>query len=386
MLKKIIALTVLIFVISCNDVIQPIFKEKLVYVVPDLFKEFTPPSDSIVSNRDKQWITNNFNQFIRERKFNGSILIAKNDEIIFDTLIGYTDFRSKKQLADTNAFQLASVSKPITATVILQMVAEGKINLEDKITTFFPFLPKRPYKDISVKMLLSHQSGLSQYYYYCDALVKNKNKFLTHDNVLDLIKKRNPGHDFKPGLRFSYCNTNYMFLAMIAEKVDGLHFSKIVENRIIKPSKMNNSFVLNINENTPPNYIVMGNDASNRKVGFDFLDGIVGDKGMFASAKDLYYFDRSLYNCNLIPDSLYQIATEPHTKIDKNKSAYGLGWRLRFNEELGKIVYHTGWWHGNRHIYFKIPSKDYTVIILSNSLKGSTYNLNEMLEIFYHVN
>ena len=143
MLKKIIALTVLIFVISCNDVIQPIFKEKLVYVVPDLFKEFTPPSDSIVSNRDKQWITNNFNQFIRERKFNGSILIAKNDEIIFDTLIGYTDFKSKKQLADTNAFQLASVSKPITATVILQMVAEGKINLEDKITTFFPFLPKR---------------------------------------------------------------------------------------------------------------------------------------------------------------------------------------------------------------------------------------------------
>ena len=142
MLKKIIALTVLIFVISCNDVIQPIFKEKLVYVVPDLFKEFTPPSDSIVSNRDKQWITNNFNQFIRERKFNGSILIAKNDEIIFDTLIGYTDFKSKKQLADTNAFQLASVSKPITATVILQMVAEGKINLEDKITTFFPFFSR----------------------------------------------------------------------------------------------------------------------------------------------------------------------------------------------------------------------------------------------------
>ena len=152
MLKKIIALTVLIFVISCNDVIQPIFKEKLVYVVPDLFKEFTPPSDSIVSNRDKQWITNNFNQFIRERKFNGSILIAKNDEIIFDTLIGYTDFKSKKQLADTNAFQLASVSKPITATVILQMVAEGKINLEDKINRIWRF---------SIQVILHFQKNLS---------------------------------------------------------------------------------------------------------------------------------------------------------------------------------------------------------------------------------
>jgi CubicO group peptidase (beta-lactamase class C family) len=385
MLKKIIALTVILFNISCNDVIQPIYKEKLIYVVPDLFKEFIPPSDSIISNRDKQWIKNNFNQFIRTRKFNGSILIAKNDEIIFDTLIGFTDFRTKKHLADTNAFQLASVSKPITATVILQMVAEGKIKLEDKLTSFFPNLPKVPYKDISVKMLLSHQTGLSQYYYYCDQLVKNKNTFLTHENVLELIKKRNPRNDFKPGAKFSYCNTNYMFLAMIAEKIDSVHFSKIVENRIIKPSKMNNSFVLNIHENSPPSNTVMGNDATNKIIGFDFLDGVVGDKGMFASAKDLYEFDRSLFNCNLIPDSLYQIATQPHTKIDSKKSAYGLGWRLRFNEELGKIVYHTGWWHGNRHIYFKIPSKDYTVIILSNSLKGSTYNLNEMLEIFYHV-
>lgn len=372
--------------LSCNDIMQPIHKEKLIYVVPDLFKEFTPPNDSIISSQDKQWVRNNFNDFVRSRKFNGSILIAKNDEIIYDTLIGYTDFRTKKLLADTNAFQLASVSKPITATVILQMVAEGKIKLEDKLITFFPELPKNTYKDITVKMLLSHQTGLSQYYYYCDELVKNKNQFLTHERVLELIKKRNPRNDFKPGSKFSYCNTNYMFLAMIAEKIDSVHFSKIVEKRIIKPSSMNNSFVLNIHESSPPSYTVMGNNELNRMVDFDFLDGVVGDKGMFASAKDLYNFDRSLYNCNLIPDSLYEYATQPQTKIDKRKSAYGLGWRLRFNEELGKIVYHTGWWHGNRHIYFKIPSKDYTVIILSNSLKGSTYNLNDLLEIFYHVN
>ena len=65
MLKKIIALTVVLFVISCNDVIQPIYKEKLVYVVPDLFKDFTPPTDSIVSIRDKQWVQNNFKKFIK---------------------------------------------------------------------------------------------------------------------------------------------------------------------------------------------------------------------------------------------------------------------------------------------------------------------------------
>ena len=65
---------------------------------------------------------------------------------------------------------------------------------------------------------------------------------------------------------------------------------------------------------------------------------------------------------------------------------YGYGWRMFDGKGMDKVVYHTGWWHGNRHIYFKIPSKDYTVIILSNSLKGSTYNLNEMLEVFYHVN
>jgi CubicO group peptidase (beta-lactamase class C family) len=340
-----------------------------------------PPA---VSEEDLTYLKTHFDRFIKKRRFNGSIVIAKNNEIIYDTTLGYANIRRRIPLEDTSAIQLASITKPITSAVILSLIQEEKLSLKDTVTTFLPRLPDN-YKKITIQMLLSHQSGLTQYYYYCDHVLENKECVVSNDSLIEIINCHNPGFAGRPGRRFNYCNTNFALLASVAEHVEGKSFHEIVEERIIEPIGMKNSFLLDLSKDTLPANLVYGNNEWNKVMEFDYLDGIVGDKGFFSTAHDLLLFDKYFFSCLMLNDSMLRAAFEPQVKIKNNGNSYGLGWRLRFDDNLCKIIYHPGWWRGNRHLYFKIPSKDYTVIMLSNSLKGSRYNLNELLALFNEV-
>ena len=337
-----------------------------------------------ISEEDRSHVQEEFRSFLKKRRFNGSILVAKNNEIIFDTVVGYANIRRRIPLTDTSAIQLASISKPITAAVILSLIQEGKLNLQDTVTKYLPRLPEA-YQKITIEMLLSHQTGLTQYYYYCDHYLEDKECVLSNDSLIEVINCYNPGFCFRPGRRFDYCNTNYALLAAVSEKIERKRFKEILSERIIAPSGMKHSFLLDLEQDTLPANLVYGNNQWNRQMEFDYLDGIVGDKGFFSTAKDLFLFDQYFSSCMMLEDSLIQLAFEPQVKTNRKGNSYGLGWRLRFNDTLGKVVYHPGWWRGNRHLYFKIPEKDYTVIILSNSLRGSVYNLNDLLSMFYEV-
>jgi CubicO group peptidase (beta-lactamase class C family) len=373
----------LVITFGCQKTEKASIKEPIEII--DTTQIILPKYEPVLSSEDSSWIVNSFNHFIRKNRFNGSVLIAKGNHILLDTTHGFANIRRRIPLSDTSAIQLASITKPITATVILQLLEEGKLKLNDPVRKFLPNLPESPYQRITIEMLLAHQSGLSQYYYYCDHIIQDKTSIqLTNDTLICLIDEHEPGNYYPPGKKYNYCNTNYVLLALVAESIEDVKFQKIVHERILKPAGMKHSFVIDVDDSIPDN-LVLGNNKFNRIIDFDFLDGIVGDKGLFSTAYDLYLFDRYLMNCSFISDSLYQVATSPQNKIDRTQSTYGYGWRLRFDQKLGKIVYHTGWWHGNRHIYFKIPQKDFTVIILSNAMQGSSYNLNELLEIFYSV-
>lgn len=332
----------------------------------------------IISPSERQSITKYFTRFVKRRRFNGNIIVAKKGEIIFDTVNGYANVRKRIKLANNSVMQLASVTKPITATILLQLVEEGKIKITDTITNYLPKLPTH-YSRITVKHLLAHQSGLSQYYYYCDDLISERENLIYNDTVLCVMDFHNPGHYFPPGKKHNYCNTNYLLLASIIEHIEGKRYSEVVEERIVQKCGMENSFVFDLRKDSIPSNLVYGHTQWNKLFDFDYLDGIVGDKGFFSNAKDLLKFDQMLFNGKLLSDSIMELAFTPHNKVRYNKS-YGLGWRLKFHKKLGKIIYHTGWWHGNRHIYIRIPKNDYTVIILSNSLRGSSYNMNNLLK------
>lgn len=376
-MKLLLPLLLAVFIVSCVEPVshdQQVQIEQDTIVLPEL-----PVLDSVPEHHRAQ-ITKYFNRFIRKRRFNGQILVAKGNNVILDSTCGYSNMRRRIPLKSNESMQLASITKPITATVILQLIEEGKIKVTDSVTKFLPDLPEH-YQRITIDHLLSHRSGLSQYYYYCDAMMDEKEEMIYNDTVLCVIDFHNPGHYFPPGRKHNYCNTNYLLLASIIEAIENDRYPNVVKKRIFDQCDMTNSFVIDVKKDSLPSNLVFGHTDRNRIFEFDYLDGIVGDKGVFSNANDLYKFDRYLHKCGMINDSLVAVAQTPHNKIRHNAS-YGYGWRLRFHDKLGKIVYHTGWWHGNRHVYFKVPGSDYTVIILSNALRGSVYSLTELIDVF----
>lgn len=379
-MKYIYSLILFLIVVSCATptTIESACSEP--QVITDTITPVVIEKKSVVSDFERNQITTYFNKFLKKRRFNGHLLIAKAGEIIIDTTTGFSNIRRRIPLLQSNAVQLASITKPITATVILQLVDEGKLKIQDTITKYLPHLPDH-YSKITIAHLLAHRSGLTQYYYYCDAMMDDKSEMIYNDTVLCVIDFHNPGHYFPPGKKHNYCNTNYLLLASIIENIEGKRYPQVIQERIFDACHMENSFVVDIKSDSLPSNIAFGHNRRNRLFEFDYLDGIVGDKGIFSTAQDLYKFDRFLTDCGILSDSLIELAHTPHNKI-KNNATYGYGWRLKFHPSLGKIIYHTGWWHGNRHVYFKIPKTDYTVVILSNALRGSVYNLNELLSVF----
>ena len=366
-----------ISIISCNELESNQFEIKNNDSQPlnsESFENIAIPDLEI--NRIRSY----FESFVGKRKFNGHIIVAKSGKIVFDTTSGFANIRKKIKLNKNSVIQLASITKPITATVILQLLEEGKLSLKDTITKYLSNLPDY-YNKITIKQLLSHRSGLSPYPYYCHEMIDNKSNLIYNDTVLCVIDFHNPKPYYSPGKRYNYCNTNYMLLASIIEHIEKKRYVDVIDKRIVQKCDMKDSFVIDAKKNNQPSNLTLGHTNSNKTFELDYLDGVIGDKGFFSNAKDMLQFDRMLSRGRIISDSTINLAFTAQNKFRRNKS-YGLGWRIKMHKKLGKIIYHTGWWHGNRNIYIKIPKNNYTIIILSNSIQGSAYNLSYILDEF----
>ena len=360
--------------LSCTEPKIKSENKKDLALDPINFKSIQIPESEVHS------IQKYFKDFVRKRRFNGHIIVAKSGKIVFDTTSGYANIRKKIKLEKNSVVQLASITKPITATVVLQLIEENKLNLNDSVTTYLTNLPEN-YQKITIKQLLSHRSGLSPYPYYCHEMIQNKRKLIYNDTVLRIIDFHNPKPYYSPNQKYNYCNTNYMLLASIIEKVEKKSYADVIDKRIVEKCGMTNSFVFDVKRKKIHPNLTLGHTHTNKTFNLDYLDGVVGDKGFYSNAKDMLQFDRMLSLGKIIDGTTINLAFTPHNAIRNNKS-YGLGWRIKMHKKLGKIIYHTGWWHGNRNIYIKIPKNEYTIIILSNAIRGSNYNIDDLLKQF----
>jgi len=112
-----------------------------------------------------------------------------------------------------------------------------------------------------------------------------------------------------------------------------------------------------------------------------YLNGVVGDKGVYSTTEDLLKFDRALEKNILISDSLKKLAFTKMNLERKGSKNYGYGFRLKEHEKYGKIVYHTGWWKGFRSYFVKILDKNQTIIVLNNVKRGRFLNIDKLIEL-----
>ncbi len=319
-------------------------------------------------------ITSMLDTVLYKQGFNGAVLICKKNAVIYESYKGLSDLRKADTLTARSSFHLASVSKTFTAMAILKLAERNQLSLHDSLQKFFPQLP---YTGITVKMLLNHRSGIPNYLYFMSKMKWGKDKkgkwthvYASNQDVLQVLATQKPALTQRPGSRFEYSNTNYVLLALIAEKVSEIPFKNFLENEIFDPLGMKDTYVFSLADTLTalPTFT-----ASGMYWDYDFSDATYGDKNIFSTARDLLKWDQALYNNSFLKSALLDSAFHPYSAETPAPHNYGLGWRLILLPGGKKIMYHFGRWHGSNAAFARLPDEQAVIIILGNRFNSNIY-------------
>lgn len=151
-----------------------------------------------------------------------AVAVVDGGKIVYTDTFGYKDLEAKKPWEGKDVLRIASISKSFVATGILQLVEQGKLSLDDDVSELMGLRvrnPKYPEHAITVRMLLSHTSSLS-----------DSNGYFTLESLNDRA-----WNSYEPGSKYQYCNLGYNTLGAIIEKVSGVRFDQYIYNNILKP-------------------------------------------------------------------------------------------------------------------------------------------------------
>lgn len=325
---------------------------------------------SIDSFYKKNWSNNSAN---------GSFLVAKNGQIIYEKYEGHSNFRDKTLITKSTPLHIASVSKVITATAILKLINAKRIYLDQKVNTI---LKEFPYPDVTIKTLLNHRSGMRNYAYFTDRdkTIWDRHNILTNQDILTIMATKDIRLESKTDTRFSYCNTNYAMLALIIEKVTKLPYKDAMKKIIFEPLGMKNTYVFDYERDKDT--AVTSYKGNKVEIGKDYLDAIYGDKNIYSTPRDLLKFDRARNNSKFLTPNLQKQVYIGYSNERKGTKNYGLGIRM-INWDTGQNFYfHNGWWHGNTSAYITLRKESVTIIALSNKFTRKTYDVRKLAVLF----
>jgi CubicO group peptidase (beta-lactamase class C family) len=176
---------------------------------------------------------------LRNRNIAGAVVsVVKDDQVLFQKGYGYADVEEKKPvLPDQTLFRPGSISKLFTATAVMQLVEQGKLDLDRDVNDYLDFpIPKTFPEPVTLQQLLTHTGGFEEIL---------KNLFVAHESDVKPLRtylvNEMPARIFPPGKIPSYSNYGFTLAGYIVERVSGEKFERYIENHILKPLGMNNS-------------------------------------------------------------------------------------------------------------------------------------------------
>lgn len=314
-----------------------------------------------------------FDEMHRSQYLNGVVLYAEGEQVIFKKAYGWRNLvKQKDSIRLDDQFQLASVSKMFTAEAVMLLYSRGLLDYDDDITKY---LPEFPYQGITIRNLLNHRSGLSRYETLADEHWPDRGVPVSNDDIIRLYAQYKPDPYNQPDVTFHYTNVNYALLANIVEKVSGRHFEDFMRDEVFAPLGMERSFIYSLRGvDRIKTYVetdVQGHDLLRkgaRRAQDDYLNGVLGDKGMYSTVEDLYRFRVAIDYGLFLPDSIQQEAFVPGSPLWKKGENYGFGWRM--NENHPGVLFHFGWWKGYRSFFIRDIAKRRTLIVLTNTDSG----------------
>jgi CubicO group peptidase (beta-lactamase class C family) len=293
-----------------------------------------------------------------------AVLVVHNDAVILRKGFGMADLELKVPVDPEHVFRVGSITKQFTAVAILQLVAAGKIKLDDDIATYVPDFPAAGHK-VTIAQLLNQTSGLPSYTDEKTWLTTWRQDFKPSD--LLAFTKGKPLL-FTPGTDWAYSNTNYILLGEVITKVSGESYASYVQTKLLAPAGMQHSQYDNAEDMIPgrvPGYAVAGpkkwKNAAYLSMTHPYAAG-----ALVSTVDDLWKWDKALSAGSLVDMKLLAQAYSDTVLPDGRSTGYGYGWGIGTLGRL-KTIEHGGGINGFSAYEMKVPDAGLYIAILSNN-------------------
>ena len=316
--------------------------------------------------------------------FDGAVLVAENGKIIYKDAYGLANREWNIPNTIDTKFMIGSISKPITATLMLILVQKGLVSLDKTIEDYVPEFKNKPAAKVTIKQLLSHTSGIPNYDIIKDFFPKVSRQSYSREAYLKIFS--DSALAFVPGTRYMYSSWGYFTLGYIIEKVTGKSYEQAMKDEIFSKIKMQNSGSYLHTQIVPKR-------ASGYDYGFgsfvsaDFRDqtNTMGTGDIYTTVEDLYKFHMAIANCTLLNKELTNEMFTPGIR----PARYGYGW---FNQNFRYTTtdsitanYHLGSTEGFIAFMIRIPATNSMVLILCNSAPTDFFGITKnLLKVLYN--
>lgn len=307
-----------------------------------------------------------FRFYEKEYLFNGSVLVAKKGQLLLNKGYGLMNVAKKQPNTPQGIFQIYSITKTFTSTVILRLIEDGKLSLSDPLSKFYPGFPKGD--SITIEHLLTHTSGLYDYTRGNTMPDQSEKSFIEFESKQSL--------DFPVGTGWNYTNSGYYFLGYITQKITGTTYEQAVSDYIFKPLEMQQSGFAFKNLVSPlktTGYEILNPKIAKPSIIYD-PPGPFAAGGIYSTVEDLYKYYNGLKDGLLLkPETL----KKAYTAYLNN---YGYGWiiaKMLDKETVG----HSGAGAGYRSNFIQVPSDDISIILLGNSEQDLNTITNGIMKI-----
>jgi D-alanyl-D-alanine carboxypeptidase len=313
-----------------------------------------------------------------------AICVVRNGKTLLASGYGFANLELSVPASEHTAYELASLTKPFTATAVMMLVEAGKISLEDRLPKYFPGVPAS-WENISVEQLLRHTSGMGDFFAIPDLQSKSGFAWEREYEPADLLPLL-----FKvpilsqPGERWSYSNVGYYLLGWIIEKVTGEPYGDFLKQRIFDPLGMVETRRMSRRDIIPER--ASGYTWENKTLlnaSYTSITWAYSEGGLVSSVYDLAKADAGLFGEKLLKRATLERMWQPSHLRDGAVANYGMGWNVA-SDPRRRQIYHSGSKPGFASIIRHYIDESLTIVLLANVDNGIAAD-SDVGAISYHV-
>lgn len=316
------------------------------------------------------------NYYNKEKNFNGVILVATNGQIDYLNGKGISNRQSGTTINSKSKFKIASITKTFTAVLALQLMEQGKLNLNATIGKYLPEYAGEARDKTTIENLITYSSGIPN----CESYIGDDiySKPITVDSFI--VKFASGKLEAEPGTKFSYDNGDYIILGKIIEKLTGKSFQENLKEKILDPLGMINTDMLqskDIITGLVQSYLY---DDSLKTYNADkpyYIENFFSAGAMYSTVEDLYKFDQGIFTYKLLKKETVNLMLSPHPKLDN----VGLGFwtATKYGALNSRFAYRPGGIYGSSVNWIHVIDSNRTIIAFSNTNATNLFEMSQQL-------